>query len=266
MDDKLTQNSSYQRLLWDGSYNIRDLGGYLTASGMRIQPKRLIRADHPLRLTATGREALLAYGIRNIIDLRSNAEVAGSPHEFVRHSQIQYLHVPLGELADPTLAEQIKQARLYDWQFLVLAHAQHQIAVIFRSMIQVGPGGILVHCHAGKDRTGMIAALTLALLGVDTELIVNDYALSAGNLQAMYAPWIAEVAHDPQQLAGLLHDISSEPATMRDMLTYLTTHYGGAQAYLQHCGMSRQELDMLEAQLCMVRFTPTPVGTMERPA
>ena len=139
---------------------------------------------------------------------------------------------------------------MYQWNFLVLAHAQPQIGRILRQIAHAPSGGVLVHCHAGKDRTGLIVALIMALLGVAPDLIISDYVASGAYLQALYKPWLEAVAHDPIQLAKLQHDLSTQPETMRAVLDALEQQYGGALVYIQHCGMSMDDIRLMQQRLC----------------
>lgn len=239
-----------QRLPWEGSYNARDLGGYPTAAGSVIQPRRLVRSDTLYHLTAHGQQAMLDWGIRSMIDLRSAEEVQQWPHAFMCHDQIQYWSIPLSQSDDPEIQTQLEQAPLYQWNFLVLAHAQPQIARILQQIATAPAGGVLIHCHAGKDRTGLISAILLALLGVAPDLIIRDYMVSASYLQPLYQPWLEAVAHDPVQLSKLQHDLSSAPETMRDVLAAITQHYGGIHAYVRQCGLAQDTIVQLEQRLC----------------
>lgn len=240
----------HQRLPWEGSYNARDLGGYPTAAGSLIQPQRLVRSDTPYHLTEQGQQALLDWGIRNMIDLRSTDEVREWPHVFMDHEQIQYYSIPLSQSDNPEIQAQLEQAALYQWNFLVLAHAQPQIGRILRQIAHAPPGGLLIHCHAGKDRTGLIVALILALVGVAPGLIISDYVASGAYLLPLYQPWLDAVAHDPVQLAKLQHDLSTHPETMRDVLDAVEQQYGGVVSYIQRCGLPMDDIILIQKRLC----------------
>jgi len=173
------------QLDWDGAFNVRDLGGMHAAGGRATRRGAVVRGDSPDRLSAAGWSALEAHGIRTIIDLRNDDErdVGARP------DRIDTLHLPLdGE-----------DARFWDrWatgpQFATplyyrphLERFPERTARVVAAIAAAPPGGVYVHCVGGRDRTGQIAMVLLALVGVAPEQIAADYALSAECLPARYA-------------------------------------------------------------------------------
>jgi len=161
-----------------------------------------------------------------------------------------YLSLPLEQEDDLAKAARDAAGSLQEWNCLVLEQSPAQMAAIVRAVVGAGPGGVLVHCHAGKDRTGLVVALLLALAGVPHQLIAEDYAASAAGLQPLFDGWLAEVADDPLQHAKLARDLSALPETMLGVLNYLETRYGGAAGYLRTAGVTAQELRAIRVRLC----------------
>jgi protein-tyrosine phosphatase len=240
-----------RRLAWEGSYNIRDLGGLPTVDGRVIRRGALVRADNLSHLTLAGQAALVEYGIGTIIDVRSNEECATRPHAFSRHATIHTVNIPFGTGADADAQEELDAASdLADWSRLTLQHCQPAIAQLVTQLAQAPPGGVLIHCHAGKDRTGLAVALVLALVGVEPALIAADYAASAEGLQPLFTQWLAAVAHDEAQHAALALQLTAHPETMLAVLAELDTGYGGVHAYLEQCGVGEAERNAVRQRLC----------------
>ena len=180
--------SGGRHLDWDGCFNVRDLGGMRTAGGRETRRGSIVRGDAPDRLTARGWAALESHGVRTIIDLRNDDERA--PDLAPRPPGLTTLHLPL---------DGVEHSEFWDlWtggpQFATpLYYGPHierfpeRSARVIAAITHAEPGGVLFHCVGGRDRTGQIAMLMLALLGVAPEDIAADYVLSAERLPARYA-------------------------------------------------------------------------------
>lgn len=246
-------NTDVRRLDWEGCRNVRDLGGLPTEDGRVTRWNAVVRADMPGRLTLRGREALLAYGIRTIIDLRAPHEAESDPSLFVgngpHNSRPCYLNLPM-EYFYPEVSQLISKAQSRaDVYNIILDSYPDAIAKIMRALQSAQPGGILIHCHAGKDRTGTIAALLLSLAGVPEEDVVADYALSS------FTVYPQPVLHNPD---GSTQDDfwatrPGTPEVMQAMLAHLDQAYGGVRSYLMHAGVTADELDALVQRLVMPR-------------
>ena len=180
-------------LTWDACYNARDLGGYPTTDGRATRRQALIRADNLVRLTPAGQAALRAYGVRTILDLRLAYELASDPSPFAATSgqpgEPRYVHLPLHDAATDAAIDAADSTAAGYLVLLEQNHA-HVAAVIGAVAAGLAAGGVVVHCHGGKDRTGLVAALLLALVGVPPALIAADYAHSAVQLEGPYAAWL----------------------------------------------------------------------------
>lgn len=241
-------------LLWDACYNVRDLGGLPTIDGRRTRSHTLIRSDILARLTSTGKQALIDYGVATVIDLRWPDEVAGEPSAFAagtpQPGEPVYRILPVENRNAPDI-EQIdsasSQAKKYTF---TLDICQPELAEIVRAVADAPPGGVLFHCHAGKDRTGIVAALLLGLVGVPDLAIAADYAASEARLWPLFRRMQADVEGDPAGLAALQHKVpAAPPETMLAMLAHLRNRYGGVRAYLLGAGLTERELARIEDRL-----------------
>jgi len=243
-----------RRLPWDACYNAREVGGYPTADGGALAWQRLVRTDNLSRLTPDGQAALVEYGVRTIIDLRDPSELAMEPHAFLTPSdQVSapaYYNLPLIRFDD--LGWQAATQTLTStpsYYCSTLDYFKPQVAAIMRAVAATDEGSVLIHCHAGKDRTGLVVALLLAVAGVDSALIAQDYALSNHYLQPWYEQMLAQHADDPERQKQMRADFNAQPQFMLDVLAHLDTRYGGIRAYLLAVGLAELEIEQIRARL-----------------
>lgn len=182
-----------RHLPWQGCFNVRDVGGYPTVDGGRTRWGALIRSDDLGRLTPEGEASLVDYGVRTIVDLRSGWELE-APHPFrpvapptgeaTGADVPAYLNLTLRDLDDAHLDRALNaSSSVAEAYCLFLDHGAASFARIARAFTDAPPGGVLVHCAAGKDRTGLIVAVLLALAGVRDDAIVADYRLTEERLR-----------------------------------------------------------------------------------
>jgi protein-tyrosine phosphatase len=168
-----------RRLRWDGCGNVRDLGGLRTLDGRRTCRGALVRADAVSRLTADGWAALHDHGVRTVIDLRNDDEVG--PDAAPRPAGLVTVHLPLDGSEDTEFWNEWSGPQfgtpLYYGPFL--ERFPTRTAAVIAAVARAEPGGVLVHCMAGRDRTGLIVLLVLALAGVTPDDIAADYELTA---------------------------------------------------------------------------------------
>ena len=131
---------------------------------------------------------------------------------------------------------------------IVLDHYPANHAAVMRAIVQAPPGGVAIHCHAGKDRTGVIVALLLDLVGVPAELIAEDYAESQIRLWPLYEQIIAKIGDEAQV------DFWLKPTATAEMMFSLLAHiqqvYGNSRGYLRWAGLNETELEQLSGKLC----------------
>jgi len=238
-------------LLWDACYNVRDLGGLPTTGGRRTRSHALIRSDILARLASAGKQALIDYGVATVIDLRWPGEVAEEPSAFAmgrpQPGEPAYRILPVENRNSPDI-EQIDSAPTQAEKYtLTLDLCQSELAEIVGAVAVAPAGGVLFHCHAGKDRTGIVAALLLGLVGVPDGVIAADYAASEARLWPLFRRMQADAAGDPARLAALQHKIPTAlPETMLAVLAHLRNRYGGVRAYLLRAGLTETALARIE--------------------
>ena len=232
----------------EGTYNIRDIGGYCTDDGRSTRWRTLFRADSLHRLTPEGQALLIAHGLQTVIDLRRRDELEAAPNVFAASSTVRYHHISLS--ADVPHVPTGAPDSLVTIYRRILEERQAQVHAVFSAL--AAPEGLpaIVHCTAGKDRTGVIVALMLRLAGVPTSTIIDDYVLTATYLGE---PFMAET-----RLRALKRGYTWEqyyplvtclPAYMQVTLDYLDETYGGAETYLRHIGLSEAQIVQLRQSL-----------------
>lgn len=235
-----------QRLLrFPELLNARELGGYPTLDGAMTRWRSLLRADDLVQLTAEGLQALADYGVRTVIDLRWPGEVAARPHPLARSSRhgVRYHQVSLlagNELEWAGLAGECQKEM---WKCAVLEHTRPQLKDVLQLIADAADEPLLFHCVAGKDRTGLIAALLLALADVVPDAIAEDYAASTARLADAYV-----VRYSNLERAEILEAVRCPEQGVHNMLEYLA-QYGGAAGYLGAIGLGDATIARLRARL-----------------
>jgi len=234
----------------EGVHNFRDVGGYPTADGRAVRWGLIYRADGLGRLTANDIETLRPLGLRTVIDLRTDAELVQRgrfPHESY---QVNFHHLPILDATwahdQPTPPDQDATGFLLDAYRQMLDAGPDRLAAALRVLALPGSLPAVFHCAAGKDRTGILAALLLGAVGVTNEHVVNDYALT-GEAIARMREWAAE--HDPSMAAAMASApaiyMSAEPRAMELLLDGIVAEHGSVREYVHRLGVSSLELDWL---------------------
>jgi protein-tyrosine phosphatase len=236
-------------LLLEGSSNIRDMGGYTTRDGKITRWKTILRSASMDRLTAEAQQGLLDYGVRHIIDLRDVSETESTPNVFAGSNAVRYCNTPvIGVEAVNKSFEGI--STLDEMYIIILEQCRGQIKGVLEIIAEQLPNGtVLFHCWAGKDRTGIIAALLLALVGVPPETIAADYAMSYDLLADRIEGWRAYNLQNGHDMTRFEEDVSSRPETMLATLEYLESKLGGVDAYLRSIGLSDAMIGSLRTYL-----------------
>jgi protein-tyrosine phosphatase len=233
----------------DGTRNLRELGGYITLH-RTIKWGKLLRSGNLDRVPAASQQALIDYGVMHIVDVRDEWEQQQFPNTFTASPVIRYANIPLigeGHLQDAAAQQMMNEGSLTEIYILLLERCQHQIKRIFEALsVTTRQGCTVIHCAAGKDRTGLVTSLLLGALGVSHEDIIQDYGLSSSLSAQLMQQWHAQGAAN---LAQMRRDASAEAATMTDTLHYLDNQYGGVERYLRHAGISSKCLEELREHL-----------------
>jgi protein-tyrosine phosphatase len=224
--------------------NVRDLGGYPTVDCAETRWRSLLRSDDLAQLTNRGLQALADYGVETVVDLRWSEEIALYPSPITREGlPIRYVHRSLLSSTSAQWRELSQRCPKEMWKCAVLESARRELAEVLRIIAAAPAGPLLFHCVAGKDRTGIIAALLLTLADVQPEAIARDYSASTDMLSNAYLKRYAE--SDPNDV---LENVRCPEEGVHNMLGYLERE-GGIRAYLQKIGLQRAEIERLRARL-----------------
>lgn len=237
-------------------HNFRDLGGYPssfggTARGSVTRWNALYRADGLHRLTEGDIDVLRARGLRTVVDLRSHRELE-EHGTFPHHRyEVAFTHFPV---IDTTWQIEDLSAAGSDHDFLVwaytamLAEGDVRFAAAFEQLAQPGALPAVFHCAAGKDRTGILAALVLGSLGVQRDYIVGDYGLTAAGMERM-REW---AQREFPEAATRMADTPSAfllalPEAMDEVLGELIAAHGSIREYVRTIGVSDAAVAALAA-------------------
>lgn len=233
----------------EGAFNVRDLGGYETLDGRRVRWRRVYRADGLHRVPLAEERSLDELGWRTVLDLRTIAEVEGGAF---RCEGVEVVHLPV--LRESWEARAFVDAEpvafLVSRYLEMLEEGSSALAGAVQILASAERLPAVFHCSAGKDRTGVLAALLLSTLGVDDVDIAADYHLSAIAMDRLMA-WVREthpeaidlMAQQPAQL------LACPPEAMLDLLERVRNRYGSAAGYLLDAGVPHSTIDALRASL-----------------
>jgi protein-tyrosine phosphatase len=244
-----------RRLPVGGTHNVREVGGYLTATGEQIAWGRLLRGDALHTVDDKGRELLREFGLRTCLDLREEDERRHSPD--LLDVDVRLVHVPLFTYRPPHLDEnmlgEIDRSKITSlaetYRYLVVERGAVLVCVI-RELLAPGALPAIVHCTAGKDRTGLTIALLLSALGVPDETIAADFAATSIFLddaffaQAMERGRIAGM--DTERMAAMF---ICPPELILGALAVVRESYGSVVEYLKRHGLTEEELATLRDAL-----------------
>jgi protein-tyrosine phosphatase len=228
-------------LVLEGCVNFRDLGGYRTRDGREIGWRRLFRADGLNRLTAADRALLGDLGLATVIDLRTVDEAEQRGRFPVDQVPVRYVDLPLTDvLPSPEELPEWGEASYVASRYGRMV--EEGGSVLTRAIEVLASAGSLpavVHCSAGKDRTGVLSALVLAFLGVPDETIVEDYALSAAAMDLLLERLKAEYPDSVEEVEkfapAILHVV---PETMEEFLRSVRAVYGSYEGLAAALGVT----------------------------
>ena len=271
-----TRTGRWVRL--DGTTNTRDLGGLPTVDGSRTVPGRVLRSDNLQTLSDEDvRRLVRDIGLREVIDLRTTAEILLEGRGPLRNvPEVSHRHFTLlperGHHTDVFAVEEDEPLDLPEgWVESLLprqgaAHDEHEPPAVrsylgyladrpeavvgaLRALAEPRDGATVVHCAAGKDRTGVVVALALAVAGVGHDEIVRDYAMTADVIEAL----VAKLAASPTYAEDMeRRDVASHTPradTMDRLLTLLDERFGGPVGWLAEHGFGPEDQARLRARL-----------------
>jgi protein-tyrosine phosphatase len=236
---------AHLHLDWPGFDNARDLGGLPTPDGP-TPAGRFIRTDAPARIDDTTAARVRNYGVRSVIDLRHIEERAEHVSYFEVNPRPDLKWVAISINSEPGAYGYDGMWRPGDmllWNKRTLMLGGGYIAQAMREIIVAPDGAVLFHCHAGKDRTGILAQLLLLLAGVSEQDVYDDYMITNERLADRNAQILAAI-DDPAQRAFFAHLCSVQPENIEHNLAFYRMT-GGAAGYLHGMGLSHAEIDAL---------------------
>lgn len=234
----------------DGAFNIRDLGGYPTMNGTTTRWQTIYRADGLHRVDQARARQLSELGWQTVLDLRTFDEVNLGVY---RCDGVEVVHLPVlqeiwnVDLIDVTIDP---VAFLVDRYLEMLVVGGGAFSAAIEILAAPGRRPAVFHCSAGKDRTGVLAAMVLAVAGVPNELIAVDYALTAaamGRMLEWYRVNHPEVVDRMSQQPPALLACPAE--AMLEFLTCVRDRHGSVERYLVDAGTSPSALEDLRAHL-----------------
>lgn len=243
----------------DGAINLRDIGGYPTDSGQRVQWGKVYRSGALTTLTPAGWQQLQAHGLKVVCDLRGKEEVEASPEQLPEG--IIYQHLPIEAITDSL--RQLRTAlfaphHLSDmlagiYTDLVVDLNPRTFNAVFTRLADPHQLPLLIHCTAGKDRTGVLVAVLLAWLGVPDSYIISDYTQSNHYYSYFYGyakaslqkvRWLRLRADDLQPM------LTAEAHVIEKTLTHIRNRYGSIESYLKNAaGLDDDTLTRVRANL-----------------
>jgi protein-tyrosine phosphatase len=242
----MTQTTTTRELSLQVAHNVRHLGGYATASGATTG-ESLVRSGSLHRLTDAGVATLADTGVRTIVDLRSAVERERDITPEVERFGIVRVNAPVFEQdASPVgLSQEFAGFATVYPRFLDTGAAAYR--TLFQTIAD-SDGGVLFHCAAGKDRTGVAAALLLGLAGVDDDTIVADFTVSETLLAPLLSEWLPKMAERGLSEDGARAIMASKAPDMRATLEHIRARYGSAEGYLHEIGLPESVTSAVRAR------------------
>lgn len=217
-----------------GASNFRDLGGYPGRGGRTLRWRRLFRSDHLGALTAADRARLVPLGLAQAFDFRGVAERAAAPYELPGLAQHSLAIEPtvaqrMQEITESghALTVPVVEGLMRDLYRGLVDERQRRFSEFFAHLVRADTP-VVFHCTAGKDRTGVAAALVLLALGVPRETVMRDYLLTN---EVFKPPWTPRADLDPEVLQALW---GVQESYLETAFEAIDSHHGGAEHYLRH--------------------------------
>ncbi len=236
-------------MVWDGGCNVRDLGGLPTRDRRRTRPGAFFRSASTRFMSADGWQQARDAGARTVVDLRRDDELAQDPiptADAARAAGLVVTGVDLAGPEDDPVWDRLDGHDLGATPLFLepfLAAMPDRVAAVMTALARAPEGGVVFHCQAGRDRTGLVSLVLLALAGVDPDAIVEDYERSGPLLE----PVFARIGR-PDQQPEIAAVLSEHGTTAREVLTGLLDGFD-AHEYLLAGGMDAGDVEALRVRL-----------------
>ena len=236
-----------RRIPLEGCVNFRDLGGYPTTDGRTVKWRLLFRSDSPSSLTEADVRTITGnLGIQSVVDLRSSGGT-NDGRGLLASSGIGYHQFPFLErrgFLPPTSGKEVAK-RLTDMYQWILLNAGTLVAQAFTTLAQPVNQPALFHCSAGKDRTGVLSATILDVLGVGREDIVADFLKTNEVIDAVLARLHTMPGFEHSTREGIM----APRVAIEKYLDVTQSEFGGSEAYLRHHGVQQSAIDGFRASM-----------------
>lgn len=237
-----------RRILFKKTYNIRDLGDIPISLKKATKTHQFVRSDALVDLDKDEIKYLKEYGIKVIIDLRNQQEILKRPNILSGNQDFIYISLPFlnetkmeGQEDKPS--NDLSKKNLTDIYLDIIENHKKELKAFFELVCKYSNNGILYHCSAGKDRTGIITTLILSLAGVGRLDILADYEVSFTYL----LPRLKALQELHKDLP--MHIMESKREGMDELLNYINNKYSGAEQYLLSIGLEDKQLEIIKKKI-----------------
>jgi hypothetical protein len=238
----VTDGTIGRAVVWDGFHNARDLGGLPTTDGRRTRSGAFYRSGTLALVTDSGWQEARDAGVRTVVDLRNDDELDGEPVDPVGMARVR---VPLDGIEDVELWRHLRQERLDGTPMYYppfLARRPDRVAAVMSTLARSEPG-VVFHCSAGRDRTGLVTLLLLALADVEPAAVAEDYELTVEPLRTLYA--LVGRPDDTDVVGGFL----TARGTTATAAVLATLEALDVATYLREAGVASADVAELRARL-----------------
>lgn len=224
-----------RRFFIDKIENMRDIGGYAVGDSKIVKEGKIIRSNCVTNLTCKDTEQLIKMGFTTIIDLRSDEEIQKKKGVFFDNEKFQYNNIRMnGDGKIPYKKEEVLNS------YIEMLKGKNQIKEIFE-VLDKAERGVIYYCNAGKDRTGVVTACILKLLGVNNQDIIADYLATGVFLKDMLENYSKSVTD-----RDICSIINPNYDTISGLLKYIDNQYGSIEGYLKDCNISNETLNNIK--------------------
>jgi protein-tyrosine phosphatase len=234
--------------------NLRDVGGLPVAGGGSVRARTLLRSGSLRQLSPADAATLVAeFGLRTVVDLRTPEELAVDGPSSLAKVGVATAHLPLiSDVDDAVLKAQgdTDAVRVLTdaYQAFLDQRGEHLVTAA-RLVAWTGSGSVLVHCAAGKDRTGVTIAVLLDAVGVDRAAVLADYEVTNEVIADVLASLVAALGDESMISRVPLAMKRAQPDALRAVLDRMDREFGGAAGWLRVHGFDNTELDLLRHRL-----------------